>query len=175
MIPKAKPRCRWRGRHIAWCRKYGKFCDPPREYEYCLGYEPVKRLHETLPFAKVSHNIRVLKNQIFPAETKGPQRTYKFCLRFLDGIRCFISEGKDVSDASEKLEKHLPIKGAEFSAIIDSVEIWNTKEKRWVPHRPWWEEEKEPYEWEAETRSWVQIPGGVQIHLKNKGEKNGNN
>jgi len=72
MTYKAKPRCKWRGRHIAWCRKYGKFCDPPREYEYCLGYEPVERLHETLPFAKVSHNIRVLRSQILPAGTKEP-------------------------------------------------------------------------------------------------------
>jgi len=83
MIPKAKPRCRWRGRHIAWCRKYGKFCDPPSEYEYCLGYEPVERLHETLPFAKVSHNIRVLRNQIFSAGVQVPPEEYLIVYRGL--------------------------------------------------------------------------------------------
>jgi len=65
----AKPRCKWRGHHIAWCRKYGKFCDAPREYESCPGYEP-RLYHETLPFAKVSRNIRVLRNQILPIGTK---------------------------------------------------------------------------------------------------------
>jgi len=77
----AKPRCRWRGRRIAWCRKYGRFCDPPREYEYCLGYEPVERLHETLPFAKVQRNITVLRAQIFPAETKGSPSPNPLCPR----------------------------------------------------------------------------------------------
>jgi len=100
---------------------------------------------------KVHRNIRLLRDQFFPVETKGAVRTYKFCLRFLDGIHCYISTGKDVSDAANKLERRLPIKGAEFSAIIDSVEVWNPKEKRWVPHRPWWEEEKEPYEWEKKA------------------------
>jgi len=66
----AKPRCKWRARRIAWCRKYGRFCNPPGEYEHCPGYEPVKRLYETLPFAKVSRNIRVLRSQIFPVKIK---------------------------------------------------------------------------------------------------------
>jgi len=76
------------------------------------------------------------------------KRRYKLTLRFIDKNRSFISEGKDVSEASDKLERKIGIKGAEFGAIIDNVKIWNPKTNRWVKHKPWWEEEKEKYPWE---------------------------
>jgi len=101
---------------------------------------------------KVLHNINVLRRQLlFSVETKGSERTYKFCLRFLDGIHCYISKGKDVSDASNNLARELDMKPVELVSIMEgSAEIWNPIEKKWVKARPWWEEEKGPYEWEVE-------------------------
>jgi len=66
----AKRRCKWRARRIAWCRKYAKFCDAPFEYETCPGYEPIEG-HGTAPVERVRRNIRLLRDQILPVETKG--------------------------------------------------------------------------------------------------------
>ena len=73
------------------------------------------------------------------------ERKYKFSLRMLDGIEEHIQYGEDVSDASEKLDKKLDM---DIVSILDKVEIWNPQTRKWIKHRPWWEEEKEPYEWE---------------------------
>jgi len=99
---------------------------------------------------KVLHNINVLRRQLlFSVETKGSKRTYKFCLRFLDGIHCYISKGKDVSDASNNLARELDMRPVELVSIMEgSAEIWNPTEKKWIKARPWWEEDKEPYSWE---------------------------
>jgi len=70
MAREAKRRCKWRARRIAWCRRYGKFCNAPIEYETCPGYEPIEG-HGTAALGKVGRNIKLLRNQIFPAETKG--------------------------------------------------------------------------------------------------------
>jgi len=69
MIYEAKPRCKWRARRIAWCRKFGKFCDAPREYEYCPGYEPLEH-HLIMPFERVSRNLVLLRNSFLGT---GPQ------------------------------------------------------------------------------------------------------
>jgi len=64
---KEKPRCKWRGKRIAWCRKRGKFCDAPKEYYTCTDYEPTK----SDVIEKVQHNVDVLRRQIFRVETQG--------------------------------------------------------------------------------------------------------
>jgi len=105
----AKPRCTWRARHIAWCRKYGKFCDAPREYEYCPGYEP--RGLRTLPFVKVSHNIRVLRNQIFSSQmyaeipTEVRESIRRFWESFLRARGLLVPPFTDVPRAKAELQK----------------------------------------------------------------------
>jgi len=48
----------------------------------------------------------------------------------------------------------------EFAAIQvgELPFIWNPKGKRWVLARPWWDEEKEPYEWEAHPSKETEEP-----------------
>ena len=76
-------------------------------------------------------------------------RTYRFFVRYLDGTYPEIVKAKDVSAGVDKLARMLDMETDEVLAIIeDRVEIWNPKKKRWEKARPWWEEEKEPYEWE---------------------------
>jgi len=72
----AKRRCKWRARRIAWCLKYAKFCNAPFEYETCPGYEPIEG-HGTAPVERVRRNIRLLRDQILPEETKGSQARVK--------------------------------------------------------------------------------------------------
>ncbi|GAI87043.1 unnamed protein product, partial [marine sediment metagenome] len=77
-------------------------------------------------------------------------RRYKFDLRDIapPGILSFEVEGKDISDAMDNLAKELGEDVTDISVTLDAAYVWNPVKKEWVPHRPWWEEEKEPYEWE---------------------------
>jgi len=105
-MAEAKRRCKWRARRIAWCRKYGKFCNAPFEYETCPGYEPIEG-HGTAP-GTVRRNIMLLRDQIFPAETKGWEEAFPETLRL-----------KPLFDMQDNLIEHkFP---HEKSAIIDWI------------------------------------------------------
>jgi len=121
----AKPRCKWRARRITWCRKYHKFCDAPREYETCPGYEPTERHRETITFAKVRRNISLLREQVFPEGTK-----YRFVIRTLWGPDSYDVIAKDTTEASVKLSKKLRMTEAELASILD--EVWEYKMGQWV-------------------------------------------
>lgn len=77
-------------------------------------------------------------------------RNYRFDLRDIapSGIVSFKARGKDVSEASNNLADWLGVDPLDITSTLDAAYVWNPIEKEWVPHRPWWEEEKEPYEWE---------------------------
>ena len=77
-------------------------------------------------------------------------RRYRFDLRDIapPGILSFEAEGKDVSDAMNNLAKKRGEDPIDIENTLDAAYVWNPVKKEWVPHRPWWEEEKEPYEWE---------------------------
>jgi len=122
---RAKPRCTWRARRIAWCRKFGKFCDAPREYETCTGYEPIRHHHEAAPFVKVGHNISLLREQVF---SKGVK--YRFVIRTLWGPDSYDVVAKDTTEASVKLAKRLGMTEAGLASILD--EVWEYKTDRWV-------------------------------------------
>jgi hypothetical protein len=78
------------------------------------------------------------------------KRKYRFCLRDIEaGTICFISEGKDVDEAARKLAEELEVEKSDITLNLEDVKIWNPKAKKWVNPKPWWEEEKEPYEWET--------------------------
>jgi len=106
-MAEAKRRCKWRARRIAWCRKYGKFCNAPFEYETCPGYEPIEG-HGTVTLGKVRRNIRLLRDQILPVETKGWEEAFPETLRL-----------KPLFDMEDRLIEHkFP---HEKSAIIDWI------------------------------------------------------
>jgi len=147
MIYEAKPRCTWRARRIAWCRKFGKFCDAPREYEYCLGYEPIERLHETTPFERVRHNIELLRDQIVPVD-----RTYRFIIRTLWGDDSYTVAAKDTTEASVKLAKRLQMTEAELAAVLK--EVYELKDRRWIKI------------WEEKTFHQAEIPTEVKESIK---------
>lgn len=77
-------------------------------------------------------------------------RKYRFNLRDIEppGILSFEAKGKDISDAMENLAKELGEASMDIETTLEVAHVWNPIKKEWVPHRPWWEEEKEPYEWE---------------------------
>lgn len=77
-------------------------------------------------------------------------RRYKFDLRDVapPGLLSFEAKGKDVSDAMDNLAKELGEDPIDSEVTLEVAYVWNPIKKEWVAHRPWWEEEKEPYEWE---------------------------
>lgn len=143
----AKLRCMWRDRRIAWCRKLGKFCDAPREYETCLGYEATKRLHETTPFEKVRHNIELLRDQIVPVD-----RTYRFVIRTLWGDDSYIVVARDTTEASVKLAKKLQMTEAELASVLK--EVYELKDRRWIKI------------WEEKAFHQAEIPTEVKESIK---------
>jgi hypothetical protein len=81
------------------------------------------------------------------------ERTYKFELRDLQkGLISEVSTGKDIDEAARRLGKKLGY-DEDIVVIIESTSIWNPVKKTWIPNRPWYEEEKTPYEWETAGHS----------------------
>ena len=79
------------------------------------------------------------------------ERYYRFALRdIVAGVLNFISKGKDVDDALKNLARKLGEHPDSVAiTMIDSqTRIWNPTRGSWVKQRPYWEEEKEEYEWE---------------------------
>ncbi len=77
-------------------------------------------------------------------------RNYRFDLRDIapSGILSFEAKGKDVSDAMDNLAKELGEDPMDIEITLEAAYVWNPIKKEWMSPRPWWEEEKEPYEWE---------------------------
>jgi len=120
-----KRRCKFRGKRIAWCRKYGKFCDAPFEYETCPGYEPVEG-HGTAPVGTVRRNIRLLRDQIFPAETKGSLNPERVKIGFK---RCKLC-GQEVEKyyAQHLVDKHGFTSPSYADVIANFETIWLKEE-----------------------------------------------
>lgn len=93
-------------------------------------------------FKRITNN----NEEEYPAKIK---RVYRFDLRdIVAGTIAFISKGEDVSNASNKLADELDEDVSNILSTLEASYIWNPIAKQWVPNRPWWEEEKELYEWE---------------------------
>ncbi len=96
--------------------------------------------------------VRGIIARKFKVSNPTRRRKYRIPLWILDEEEPVphIVEASDISDATDKLAARLD---AEVSAILntmdeDSLRVYNPKKDEWVPNRPWWEEEKDPYEWE---------------------------
>ena len=86
-------------------------------------------------------------------ELEVSKRKYQIPVRMMDGIEVHVVEASDVSDATDKIADKFGISIGELLSIIEeeAIRIYNPEKNKWVRYRPWWEEDKEPYEWEANT------------------------
>jgi len=160
VTPEAKRRCKWRARRVAWCLKYAKFCNAPFEYETCPGYEPIEG-HGTAPVERVRRNIRLLRDQILPEETKGWEEVFPETIRLkpLFDMQDSLIEHKFPHEKAQIIDTIISHTGDIYREMTHAYPHYGYVGEKWERLTTW--TAKPPLSW-LQAGDWEEIKTQIQ-------------